>query len=31
VQWTTADGRTLPETPPAEGDDVIVLPRVPAE
>ncbi len=30
VQWTTADGRTLPETAPAEGDDVIVLPRVPS-
>jgi hypothetical protein len=29
VQWTTMAGRTMPETPPAEGDDVIVLPRVP--
>jgi hypothetical protein len=30
VQWTTTDGRTLPETPAAEGEDVIVLPRLPA-
>jgi hypothetical protein len=29
VQWTMIDGRALAETPPAEGDDVIVLPRVP--
>ena len=30
VQWTMADGRALAEFPPAEGDDVIVLPRVAA-
>jgi hypothetical protein len=30
VQWTMTDGRTVAETAPAEGDDVIVLPRVPA-
>lgn len=30
VQWTTTDGRSLGESSPAEGDDVIVLPRLSA-
>jgi hypothetical protein len=27
IQWTTADGTQLPESPPDTGDDVIVVPR----